>query len=1631
MKHGVVRRALMVIAMLVGLMAVFSGIAAAQTTPTPIPATPTPSPGTSTPVPATPTAVPGTPTAVPATPTAIPATPTPMPPTPTAIPATPTVPSNPPPPSLRHAINFSDAATAAPSGWEIDSGSPYGLRANGLTYGWLDATTLAPVDLSAYGRNRSPVPDTDVLHETLMHMEHPSASAPEGIWEIDLPNGDYRVLVQVGDNSTEGVSGTRHIVRAEGVTAIDFPQPTGGFGTRNGTTIVTVTDGTLTLDSVGGSNTKILLVTIESDDGLVTPAVLDSTPADGQRNVPVTTGLSANFLDLPNPSASGATSLDNSTITTSTVQLFEVTSSGEIPIPASVNGTGGGDAINLTPNAPLEALTKYRLSIDGVTDLAGAAILPYSMEFKTDQNLLVSTSLDTVAFTNQGPVDTGNRFTTLTIGPDERLYGMGLGGNIHRFDIQPDGTLTNRTVLTGLTNAHGGRLAIGFEFAPDSTPSNLVAYVTHSSLVFNNGPAWDGKLSRLTGPNLENEELLITGLPRSVRDHLTNSIEFNEADPNVMYFPQGSNSAGGSPDGAWGNRPERLLSGALLALDLTKLTSTPLNVQTSDDPAVINAADPNSPTLSDGTYNPYYTAAPVTMYATGVRNAYDMVWHSNGQLYVPANGTAGGSQTPASIPGALRPDGTLYAGPTIPAVGPNESQRDWLFRMDPANPGGYYGHPNPLRGEFVMNRGKPDADFYPTGIVPDPNYRGVAFDFEFNKSPNGVIEYRSNAHNGKLQGALLVARYSAGSDIIALLPDGPNGDVATAKIGIAGIDSMVDPLDIIEDPRNGNLYVSDFGTSEILLITPTVPGTAAGIAVENLTKMPFNAVSSTTISFPADDYYTFSKVRDVTFHKSYDQNTMRISNTGVEPLIIDAITISDATHFALPNSEDQNLPLTIAAGASYDLTVGFVENVGSKGSRVERLELHSNASNDPIYTATLNGLYAVTYEGGNEPTAQQIMNAFGFTTSMAGVDRPSSDYPLPHEVAAGIHGDLVVSELWEVADPNEPVRGIRLASYEGHFNASARLMEATSYATVGGYSHTFDVDGTQMLLPPSVASPSVIDGDTTTTATGQFRITTGAYHTSGRGPIDPVTGLPETLGVRVYQAYDRNGDIIENAYIVLQDYVGNGCTTASGQCDWNDGVLYFTNIKPVSPPPAPCGGLNQEAEAALLTGTLAVATDALASGGTYIGAPAGLPNIYTPDTTNAAEWCFYLTTAGDYRIDASVIAPASNADSWWVQIDDGPITAWHLAPATTWTTDSHATLGVSDPTLHTLTAGQHTIRFYQRESGAQLDTIELVEIAAPAPTPTAVPVPTATPAPAVCPGLSQEAEAAFVTGTIETAADATASGGTYIGAPGSLPNSYTANPANYAEWCFNVAAAGDYRIDASVIAPASNADSWWVQIDDGPITAWHLAPATTWTTDSHATLGVSDPTLHTLTAGQHTVRFYQRESGTQLDTIELVPVAAPTPTATATATAAPNPCGTLSQEAEDAVLTGTIVTTTDATASGSTFIGAPAGLPNIYTTDTANAAEWCFEVTTAGDYRIDASVIAPASNADSWWVEVDGGPITAWHLAPATTWTTDSHATLGVSDPTLHTLTAGQHTVRFYQRESGTQLDTIELVQLP
>ena len=171
-------------------------------------------------------------------------------------------------------VNFqTETATPIPAGYTRDFGQNY---ANVRGFGWVVPATATPRSLVGNGRDRNDATSPDQRVDTLMHMQGNNVTnfanvALPGAWEIAVPNGTYSVEVSVGD-PTPGADPTSHELNVEGVKAIDSYVPGTGTARWSAATVsATVSDGRLTIDPIGGTNTKINYV-------VITPT--DTTPPD-------------------------------------------------------------------------------------------------------------------------------------------------------------------------------------------------------------------------------------------------------------------------------------------------------------------------------------------------------------------------------------------------------------------------------------------------------------------------------------------------------------------------------------------------------------------------------------------------------------------------------------------------------------------------------------------------------------------------------------------------------------------------------------------------------------------------------------------------------------------------------------------------------------------------------------------------------------------------------------------------------------------------------------------------------------------------------------------------------------------------------------------------------------------------------------------------------------------------------------------------------------------------------------------------------------------------------------------------------------------------------------------------------
>lgn len=718
-------------------------------------------------------------------------------------------------------INFQPGTAFVPTGYIKDVGRAYSATRG---FGWvrqdsLGNLTATPLDITANTRNRDRPGGIDQRLDTLIHLQGRDVPNFTGIktpaaWEYAVPDGKYSVAVSVGDQSPFD---STHKIRLEEGQAIPI-RPFTGKSTHEyerGTATVNVTDGRLTVDAIGGTNTKLNFIEIKSVSPGEHPSVPGSDPTRRQNGV-----NRGDAVNLDVALVNTGSGVDATTLNTSNVRLYRTYDNTTVA--GDINTSGGGDAIVYQPKNPLDSNTNYTLRLgDGVEDQDGNSFLPFSTTFTTGTAGVSTTpGVDFRKSAVYGADGLGASISSLVVSPDgSKLYAAALDGNLRRWTINSNGTLTNLQTFGGLAgNPDRPRAIVGITFDPKN--SNVL-WVSHNDTVYEQ-PAQDftGKISKLTlqgsGFNANIQDYVV-GLPRSAKDHLSNSLAFGPGDK--LYLTQGSNSATGAADTAWGPRGERLLTAAVLQIDPRRNLTTPFNVKTEG-----RGAD---------NYNPYATNAPVKLFATGVRNAYDLVWHSNGRLYVPTNGSAANGNTPD--------DPTTTANEGLTRV---PTQNDYLFKVARAG-GGYYGHPNPKRNEYILNGGNPTNgkdpaevvdegvyNGYNVGIQPEPSYRGFAYDFGRNRSPNGAIEYKSNTtFGGALKNQLLVVEFSGGKDILALKLDG-FGNIALKKDAngkpipevTQAASGFTNPLDLAE-ARNGNLYVAELvdeqmGRGQITLLRP-------------------------------------------------------------------------------------------------------------------------------------------------------------------------------------------------------------------------------------------------------------------------------------------------------------------------------------------------------------------------------------------------------------------------------------------------------------------------------------------------------------------------------------------------------------------------------------------------------------------------------------------------------------------------------------------------------------------------------------------------------------------------------------------------------------------------------------------
>ena len=180
------------------------------------------------------------------------------------------------------------------------------------------------------------------------------------------------------------------------------------------------------------------------------------------------------------------------------------------------------------------------------------------------------------------------------------------------------------------------------------------------------------------------------------------------------------------------------------------------------------------------------------------------------------------------------------------------------------------------------------------------------------------------------------------------------------------------------------------------------------------------------------------------------------------------------------------------------------------------------------------------------------------------------------------------------------------------------------------------------------------------------------------------------------------------------------CNQAVGTSDGNSYITFevtaLTQHTEVDETGAACRGLvcgqKFEAENGKLSGMFQIFQSSGFSGGAYVKVPnSGSDPIVNELTDSYVEYKLTLDQAKQVKIQTGVRGPNGSDNSFWVTIDGQPAGGYlYDTPAdgvvqSDYVNDRNGLDG-GDPVMVSLSAGEHTIRFYLREDGTKLDWLK-------------------------------------------------------------------------------------------------------------------------------------------------------------------------------------------------------------------------------------------------------------------------------------------------------------------------------------
>ena len=444
-----------------------------------------------------------------------------------------------------------------------------------------------------------------------------------------------------------------------------------------------------------------------------------------------------------------------------------------------------------------------------------------------------------ISFTQQ-LIATPIKPTSAAFGPDGQLYVASVTGNITVYTLNDDYSVASSEVIDVISNLSNSNIT-GIAFNPyDTTPK---IYVSHNQFYANGGVAfaatefspYSGQVSVLEQVNgVWGLTPLVTGIGVSNHDHGVNGLAFdNNGD---LYITSGSNTNAGVADTNIGGIDESPFTAAILKAAITKpnfngdiqyallgpddlIQPVPQEFLDGLPSEIFNPpADlPFDPADSQfwGGYVDVVPGVDVSIYASGLRNPYDVVFTTEGLLYATENNANGNF-------------GDVSTGPyTQEAFGKEQPEE-----LNLITEGAYFGHPN-------RNRGRTDYRqnvYYdsPVDLQPEGYTAPIA---TFQGSTNGLVEYRATAFGEQLRGNLLAQKWKNQLYSIDLSTDGSQVDAIINLNDVANVTGgttngrVAQGLDVITGP-GGTIIGVDFTRDELTVAIPNDPSVTSPTAYD-------------------------------------------------------------------------------------------------------------------------------------------------------------------------------------------------------------------------------------------------------------------------------------------------------------------------------------------------------------------------------------------------------------------------------------------------------------------------------------------------------------------------------------------------------------------------------------------------------------------------------------------------------------------------------------------------------------------------------------------------------------------------------------------------------------------------------